>query len=150
MLNQGFLCPMKPYTVSTSLDLSSIPTLGDDFVVSQLSKQVNTSRRNELILNAYRQHAVGRKTTLIFATDIAHSQALAELFNVAGIEAIAVTSKTNKDERRAILTRLRDGSLPVVVNCGMDAAHMCTCTRLFGMCVYARLCVFEYNSMKFW
>eukprot|EP01134_Creolimax_fragrantissima_P006533 CFRG6533T1 len=121
MLDEGYLCPMKPFTVHTKMDLSRVKTFAKDFVVSQLSKEVNTTYRNSIILKAYREHAETshRKTTIIFATDIDHSNTLASVFNAAGIEAVSVTSMSKPDFRREVLGRLRDGSIPVVINCGI-------------------------------
>jgi ATP-dependent helicase IRC3 len=90
-----------------------------DFVASSLSELVNTPERNQLLVEAWRQHAAGRKSTLIFAVDVQHSKDIAQTFNELGIPAYSVDGQTRADTRADILDRFRAGEIPVLVNCAV-------------------------------
>ena len=49
--------------------------------------------------------------------DIAHSQAITQAFKEAGVSAEHLDGNTSRDDRDAILHRLRDGKTLVVSNC---------------------------------
>ncbi|KAJ3336418.1 hypothetical protein HDU91_001787 [Kappamyces sp. JEL0680] len=60
-----------------------------------------------------------RKSTIIFAVDVAHINALVELFRRSGIDAHGINATTDSKEREDILERFRRSEIPVVVNCGI-------------------------------
>lgn len=54
--------------------------------------------------------------TVVFATNIAHSKHITEQFNAAGIRAEHIDAFTDKEERSAILARVKSGQTRVVSN----------------------------------
>jgi ATP-dependent helicase IRC3 len=87
-----------------------------DFVEDQLARVVNTPDRNRLLVQAYRDLAVGRRA-IVFCVDVAHAHAAQQAFAEGGVRAAAVWGAMPKDERRATLARFSDGALDVVTNC---------------------------------
>lgn len=120
LVEQGYLCPMKVTTVQTSIDLSDVRHYGGDFVISQLSNAVNIRARNDVVISSWKNYAVGRQSTLVFAVDIQHTQDLCNAFRQQGIEANFITSKTPEMTRQQIIQDFRDRKLPVLVNCGTE------------------------------
>jgi ATP-dependent helicase IRC3 len=51
------LSNLRVTTVQTSVDLSKVKCLGDDFQQRQLANAVNTPERNELIVRSYMEYA---------------------------------------------------------------------------------------------
>lgn len=60
-----------------------------------------------------------RKSTVVFAVDIAHLESLAETFRKYGYDARGLSSKTNDDERARMLKDFKNQKFPVIVNCGI-------------------------------
>ncbi|KAI9488383.1 P-loop containing nucleoside triphosphate hydrolase protein [Zychaea mexicana] len=121
MIEAGWLCPIKVTTVETQVDLSKVHTRYDDFMQSQLARAVNVEQRNKTIYQSWTKFAATteRRSTLVFAVDMAHTIALCNLFRSHGVDADYVTSKTPTLTRYETLQRFRNGEFPVLVNCGI-------------------------------
>lgn len=59
-----------------------------------------------------------RKSTLVFAVNIAHVRALTKTFQLAGIDARYIFSGTPSGERVALIDAFKAGEFPVLLNCG--------------------------------
>ena len=116
MIDAGWLCPPRAFRVETGTDLSSVHVRQGDYITGELSYVLDEEGRNKMVVESYLAHARGRKA-LVFAIDVAHAHHLAEYFNESNIPAAAVTGKTSKDERAAILEAFDEGELRVVCNC---------------------------------
>eukprot|EP00123_Amoebidium_parasiticum_P002294 comp13545_c0_seq1/m.9116 comp13545_c0_seq1/g.9116 ORF comp13545_c0_seq1/g.9116 comp13545_c0_seq1/m.9116 type:complete len:701 (-) comp13545_c0_seq1:108-2210(-) len=121
IMRDNYLAPVRAFQVKTQVDISSVATQGDDFVQKQLSQAVDVASRNRLVVEVYKQHAVptNRRSTLVFAVDVAHCHALETVFNDAGIPAKAVTGATKHSVRAETIGRFSGGDLPVLINCGV-------------------------------
>lgn len=58
-----------------------------------------------------------RRSTLVFAANIAHVHSLCAKFHEHGIEVRSVSSKTKQAEREEIYRAFKAGEFPVLVNC---------------------------------
>ncbi len=121
MIDDGWLCRFETYQIVTSTDLSKIQG-SSDFDTTALSLAINTPVRNELVARtwkqvAFEQHA--RKSTIVFALNIAHVNGLLEAFREVGVEAASITSLTEDEDREDILHRFSNGQIPVLVNCAV-------------------------------
>ncbi|KAJ2654283.1 DEAD DEAH box helicase, partial [Coemansia sp. RSA 1200] len=120
MIREGHLSRMKVVTVCTGTRISKVRVYAGDFAVKALSSAVNNQTRNLSIVKAYQTFAQGkRKSTLVFAVDIAHAQTLCRIFNHYGVAAKTVLSTTSTADRETMLREFRDRSLPVIINCGI-------------------------------
>ncbi|KAJ2751567.1 DEAD DEAH box helicase [Coemansia sp. BCRC 34490] len=120
MIREGHLSRMKVVTVCTGTRINKVRVYAGDFAVKALSSVVNNQTRNLSIVKAYQTFAQGkRKSTLVFAVDIAHARTLCQIFNHYGVAAKTVLSTTSTADRESTLREFRDRSLPVIINCGI-------------------------------
>ncbi|KAI8917932.1 P-loop containing nucleoside triphosphate hydrolase protein [Entophlyctis helioformis] len=109
--------------VSTQTSLAGLQTSASsgDFATSSLSERVNNQQRNNTIVQVYLDSAIpqGRKSTLVFAVDIAHINALVDAFARHGVLVKGVHGKSSEQERKWALQEFSEGRLPVLVNCGV-------------------------------
>lgn len=119
MIEHGYLARLRGLHVDTKIDLDDIKTVHGDFNVNQLDEHVNTTARNALIVNAWREHAVDRKT-IAFTVTVQHALDLAEAYrSIAGVKAAAVYGAMPIEERREKLRQFAAGELQVLTNCNL-------------------------------
>lgn len=119
LMDEGFLCGMRCFKVNTAVDISDVKTNRGDFAIGALSNAVNIAERNDLIVEAWNKYAYGRKSTLVFATDVKHSFALRDIFREADVSAETVVGTTPIDERREMLAKFKAGEFKVLVSVGV-------------------------------
>lgn len=121
MINEGWLCGVRAVTVKTSVSLDDLPMESPqaDYQIRMLSMRVNTPSRNRGVVESWTLYASDIRSTLVFAVDIAHVNALCEQFKLAGHHAEKITSKTARSERVKLITDFRSGRIPILVNCGI-------------------------------
>lgn len=115
-VEDGFLVPLVPWVVDTSVSLDGVRTQRGDFNQRELADAVNNPHRNGLAVDAWHKYAHERQT-IAFTVDVQHAHDLAQAFADKGIRAAAVSGVTPKDQRRAILNDFRRGHLDVLTNC---------------------------------
>lgn len=111
----GRLVPVR-YFAPESYDLTGVRTRGGDFVDSDLDAAVNKTTLVGNIVVEW-QRIAGDRKTVVFASSVAHSRAIARRFQECGIRAAHIDGETKMDERRQILSDLSDGTIQVVCNC---------------------------------
>jgi superfamily II DNA or RNA helicase len=116
MIRDGWLVPPRGFHVDIDIDLDKVETGDGDYVVTQLSKIMNTPHVNRAVVEAWRSYGHDRKC-IVFAVDVAHAHALAQEFNDAGHPAAAVDGKMKKKDRNDVLNRFREGAIKLLVNC---------------------------------
>lgn len=114
-IRSGWLTRIKAFRINTKTDLSQIHKTAGDFNLGELAQAVNNDDRNGRIIKAYETIVPG-KQALVFAADVAHTQELTKLFELAGIKAGYVIGATPKEEREQTLKDFYDKKLQVVVN----------------------------------
>jgi len=103
LVGAGLLARPIGVRIGTTTDLTGVASRagdnGRDFVQSQLEVVVNTPERNNLIVEAWRQHAVGtgRERTVAFCVDVAHARDLRDAFRAAGVRAEMIAGATPED-----------------------------------------------------
>ena len=112
------LVPVRGFRVVTSTNLKGLTRSGGDFNQKQLAATVNNDERNGEVVRAYLDLAAGRKA-IAFAVNIAHSQALVEVFAAAGVRARHIDGKIDLEERRGILEAYARGDFEVLCNCAV-------------------------------
>jgi len=118
-IEDGWLCRLAQYAVSTRTPLDDVAFRAGDFAQDQLTRAVNTESRNRCILDAYRLHASSRRA-LAFCVDVAHAEDLAATFrDIGGIQAAAVSGSMPLEERREVIERFAAGEIAVVTNCAV-------------------------------
>lgn len=116
MIRRGYLLDVKGRRVVVpDLDLTKVRTSGGDFREGDLAQELEDSFAPEIVAKAYVEHASDRKG-LIFAPTVESAYQFAEAFVDQGIRCEVVHGALPRDERRAILARLRSGETQVVSN----------------------------------
>lgn len=118
LIQAGHLCQFKLFGVTKPVKTSGIRITGGDFNQRDLAEAINTSLVMGDLIEAWRRHALGKKT-VVFAVNVAHSQEIALAYREAGIKAEHLDGETPPMERQAILERLRTGETTVLTNCGI-------------------------------
>jgi ATP-dependent helicase IRC3 len=120
MIDENWLSDVIFTTVQMSADLNKIGSgANGDFQTAALSSAVNTDETNELVIKSWMTKAQGRHSTLVFCIDISHVTNLTAKFREYGIDAQFVTGDTPPKVRSARIDEFRNGSFPVLLNCGV-------------------------------
>ncbi len=121
-IKDGYLCEMNAILVKTSSNLDNVHTLGGEFNAKELTETVNTLTRNNLVANAYIEHAMGRQF-IAFAVDVQHAQDLCEVFKEKGVNCeFIVGDKELTTDRRGLITSFKNGALMGLINVGVLVA----------------------------
>lgn len=99
-------------------DLKGVRKRAGDYDTKQLSDTMSDAKLIGDIVSNWQERAEGRKT-ICFAVDVAHSQRIVARFREAGVSAEHLDGGTKREERAAILGRLRDGTTTVLCNVGI-------------------------------
>jgi len=62
--------------------------------------------------------ASDRKSTIVFAVNVAHVRELTQTFQSAGVDARYLYAGTPIPERNALIDGFKAGTFPVLINCG--------------------------------
>lgn len=117
MIRRGYLLNVRGRRVIVpDLELSKVKTSGGDYQEGALGEALIESYAPEIVAKAYLEHAGDRKG-IVFAPTVETAYLLADAFNAEGIKTEVVHGGLHRDERRAILLRLREGVTQVVSNC---------------------------------
>lgn len=117
MIRRGYLLDVKGRRVIVpELDLKKVKTSGGDYAEGALGDALIEAFAPEVVAKAYVEHASDRKG-LLFAPTVEAAYAFADAFNEEGIKTEVVHGALPREERRGILTRLREGATQVVSNC---------------------------------
>ncbi|MBV8601734.1 MAG: DEAD/DEAH box helicase [Candidatus Eremiobacteraeota bacterium] len=115
---QGYLVPVRAFTVHTQTSLDIVNSRAGDFVVGELAEAIDNEERNRQIIDAYLEKVPGRKA-LVFAASVAHARHLRDAFAKRGISALFASGETPADERAKVVSDFRRGKASVLVNCGL-------------------------------
>ena len=119
LIGRGHLCHLIGIRVETETVLDDVHTRCGEFVENELADAVDTEPRNAQIVRSWKDHAEGRRRTVVFAVNVAHAKNIAQAFADASIGAACIFGETPSDERAALLQEfhLHPKELPVLVNC---------------------------------
>ena len=120
LIKDGHLCNVSIVSLKSKLIIDAKTNAAkSDFSKMQLQYSVNTKERNNFIVQSYFDHAIDRKSTLVFAVDIEHVTTLVSLFKSRKIDAKGISSKTDLDVRKQIISDFRQQLFPVLINCAI-------------------------------
>lgn len=120
MIEENWLSDVIFTTVELKADLTKVGSgATGDFQTAALSKAVNTTATNELVVKTWSTKANGRNSTLVFCVDLSHVTNLTAKFREYGIDAQFVTGDTPPKIRSARIDSFRNGQFPVLLNCGV-------------------------------
>jgi len=86
-----------------------------DFSLKEMSKKLDVRPSIERLCDTVLRYAADKKG-ITYAIDIAHAEHIVEEYRRHGINAVSISSKTPKEERRTNIDRFKDGNIQVLVN----------------------------------
>lgn len=128
-IDKKYLVPIKPESLITKVSLADVKTRMGDFAIKDLSKAVNVDSRNQLIAKRLIELVRdGKRQGILFAVDVEHSKAMCELLKKE-VRCAEVYGETPTEERRAIMSKIRNGEIDVLCNNlvateGFDVRHL--------------------------
>lgn len=118
LVKAGYIADMRGVRVKIGLNLDTVKQSRGDYQDGDLGRAMHDIGAADKIAQAMIVHAKGRKS-LIFTPTIATAFELAEACNRGNIRCEVVTGETPQDERRRIVTALRDGAIDAIANCAV-------------------------------
>ncbi len=118
LIADGHLCPYRLFAAPKAIDTSGVPVVAGEYNQRQLAEAVNTRLVMGDLIETWRKYASGKKT-VVFAVNVAHSQAFTAAYLAAGVSAEHPDGEAPSDERAAILNRFRSGETLILTNCGI-------------------------------
>ncbi|WP_017328024.1 DEAD/DEAH box helicase [Synechococcus sp. PCC 7336] len=123
-----YLCDLRAVRLQTELDLDGVRSRQGDFVVGELEKAVNTSARNQSIVEGWMRYGEGRQA-VVYCVSVQHALQVAETFRQFGIAAATVSGRQSRGDRQAAIAQFQAGQLPILTNClvlteGWDYPHL--------------------------
>ncbi len=120
LIADGHLARPRIWTVPKEErpDLEGVHSLGGDYKIGELSERVGRRKLVGSIVDHWFKHAEWQRT-VVFAVDVAHSLRITKAFNEAEVPAEHLDGTTPKEERDAILARLKSRETWVVCGVGV-------------------------------
>jgi DNA repair protein RadD len=117
LTDHGYLAPAEMFS-PPGIDRDRIRRRMGEFVASEASGMMRSDSIIGDSLALYRQHLDGR-TAVAFCCDVAHAEAVADMFRRNGVSAAAIDGTMRRDPGAIprILADLADGTLKVVTSC---------------------------------
>lgn len=118
MIENKELVDVKFTSLKADLDLSKVTSYKNDYAISSLSKAVNDSNANLVVVAAYKRLREQNdfKSTIMFCVDINHCKTLCGILQREGINAQYVTGETVKHLRSQIIEDFKNGIVDVLCN----------------------------------
>jgi DNA repair protein RadD len=112
----GALAPMEVLGPPSQIDLSGVRKVAGDYNRADLDAAINKAAIVGDAVKHYEKYVQGRPS-IAFCVSVAHAEAVAEQFRLAGYQAAAVDGKLDKEERRRRIKALGNGNLHVLTSC---------------------------------
>lgn len=109
LIRQGYL--VEPRVFAPPIDLRGVHVVHGDYSIPELAERV--TKLVGSITRTWQQHCAGQ-STVAFAVNVEHSNAIVEAFRALGVRAEHVDYKTAPKIRARILKDLRDAKLDLV------------------------------------
>jgi DNA repair protein RadD len=115
LTSEGYLAPAR-VLAPPGFDSAGLRKRMGDFDTKQAEQRVGTIMGD--CLGHYRKHLSGQ-TAIAFCCSVAHAEAVAALFQSAGIAAASIDGTMDTGTRRELLQRLAVGDLKVLTSCAL-------------------------------
>lgn len=117
LAENGFLSQAK-VLAPPGIQTSGLKKRMGDFDMKQAEGLLQEGQAMGDCLTHYRQHLNGQ-TAIAFCCSVAHSQAVAGLFQANGVAAASIDGKMDVNRRRSLLASLGRGEIKVLTSCAL-------------------------------
>ena len=93
-----------------------------DFSLKEMSEKLNVQPSIERLCDTILRYAPNKKG-IVYAIDIKHAEHIAEYYREHGLNAVAISSKTPKEERKRIIERFRNTNCQELFNDSNTNCH---------------------------
>lgn len=115
MIAAGYLVDIRALQVRLGIDFKLLRVSRGDFTGASVEGALRETGASSVAVQAYLEHAAGRKT-ILFTPTVATAYEMAAAFEQAGVPATAIDHKTPTAERRAKLRAFATGDIQVMAN----------------------------------
>lgn len=116
-IKDGYLCELDGIRVQTNVSLDNVRTTAGELNQKDLADEVNIPKRNQLIVNKYKEYADGRQG-IFFCVDVAHACDLADMFIENGISCKPIVGDEEfTPDRVGSIQDFKDGKIQILTNC---------------------------------
>jgi DNA repair protein RadD len=115
LTSEGYLAPAR-VLAPPGFDSAGLRKRMGDFDTKQAEQRVGTIMGD--CLGHYRKHLSGQ-TAIAFCCSVAHAEAVAHLFQSAGIAAASIDGTMDTSTRRELLADLGTGRLSILTSCSL-------------------------------
>lgn len=116
MIEDGYLCPFKIWTVPHSVDYDAVPIgASGELVQAKLQAAEEGTQLVGNVVETYLQRVPGKRAIAFFSS-IKKSQEAAEAFRAAGVPALALDGESDRDTRNNAAAKLASGEILVLTN----------------------------------
>jgi DNA repair protein RadD len=116
LVKDGYLSPLIPRPTKTQLDVSNVGTQKGEFIASQLQHEVDKAEITWKAMQELVHYGQNRKSWLIYATGIEHSNHIAEMLTKLGVQCASVHSKQSDEYNAAALLAHKELRLQAIVS----------------------------------
>lgn len=116
LIANGYLSQPKYYSPPNQLDLSGLSVRGGDYAKNELAQMMDKPTITGDAIAHYRRFCDGAPG-VAFCSSVAHAEHVAEAFRQAGYRAATLDGTLDRQERRARVAGLSDGSLHIITSC---------------------------------
>lgn len=118
-IKDGYLVEIDAIRIKTNISLDKVKTSGGELNITDLSNEVDTLVRNNIVCESYIKYCNGRQA-IGYAVDINHAIHLADAFKEKGINADVISSNEELTGDRQEKVRLyKEGKINVLFNVGI-------------------------------
>ena len=117
MIKKNHLSDVIGRKIRTGINLDTVKMQGGDYSQSALSRMIDASSRNKLIVKKYKLHANNK--SIAFCASISHAKSLSAEFIANGIKSDVIYGQMNDIERKRVLSNLKDGTISVLTSVGI-------------------------------
>ncbi len=116
LIEQGFLTQPKYYAPPNQINLDGLHVRGGDFARDELAKEMDKPTITGDAVAHYHRLCPGAPA-VAFCASVAHAEHVAQAFAAAGYRAAVLDGNLDRQERRARVRGLADGSIQVLTSC---------------------------------
>lgn len=118
-ITDGYLCELDAVRVKTTTSLDKVRTVAGELNQKDLSNEINTPQRNQLVVSNYIKYCNGRQG-IFFCVDIDHAVKLSQVFIDMGISCKPVTGDEEiTPDRSQSIKDFKTGKIQILTNCNV-------------------------------